>query len=301
MKTDLLRRLTERPILCDGGMGTQLFEAGLPPGEPGELWNLQRRDAIQAIHRAYRDAGCRLLTTNTFGGCVEALARHHLAEQADPINEAAASLAREVAGPDAWVLADIGPFGGFLEPIGDSLPDDVEAMFHRQAEALHRGGADIVVVETMVDPAEAVLAIRAARDVADWPIIATFAFNRAGDAFRTVMGAEIRRCMADAIDAGAAVVGANCGTNLSLEDYRELAEQVVYAAEGQPVIIQPNAGPPRHTGTGVRYDVEPRQMAELTRSLLDTGVRIVGGCCGTTPRHLAAMAQAMDQWSEEHG
>ena len=292
--TDLMTGLSHSPVLCDGGMGTQLLEAGLPTTTAGEAWNLDHPDAIEQIHRAYHGAGCRIITTNTFGGSSAALARHGLQAKADQINEAAARLARRVVGDDGWVAGNLGPFGGFLEPLGDDKPDDVKAMFARQAAALKRGGADVILVETMADPGEAALAIAAARELDDEPIIAAFAFEKGpGQAFATMMGADVPTALTAARDAGADIVGANCGTGLGVEDYRHLAEQLLAAAGDAPVIVQPNAGAPQVTAQGTVYAATPDDMAELARDLTEMGVRIVGGCCGTTPRHLAAMAGQM--------
>ncbi len=294
-RNDLLSELTRRPLLCDGAMGTQLIAAGLTPGSPGEAWNLDEPDAVEAIHRRYRQAGCDLITTNTFGGTTAALERHGLAGRADDLNRAGAAIARRAAGTEGWVLGDIGPFGGFLEPVGDMEPPALLAMFEQQAQSLKQGGADAVVVETMVAPDEMAIAIRAARAVGNWPIIATWAFNKADAGFRTIMGTTAAQAIAAALDAGADIVGANCGTGLSLDDYKRLAADLVLAARGKPVILQPNAGAPRTVGGKLVYDATPADMAALVKPLLEAGVKIIGGCCGTTPDQLAAMAAAMPQ------
>jgi 5-methyltetrahydrofolate--homocysteine methyltransferase len=287
---DLLATLAQRPLLGDGAMGTQLLAAGLAQGASPELWNIEQPQRIAAVHQRYRDAGCDLLTTNSFGGTTAVLGRHDLADRMAEINRAAAAIACQVAGDSAWVLGDIGPFGDFLEPVGEAKPDEVQAMFAQQAAALREGGADAIIVETMVDPAESALAVAAAKRAAGCPVIATFAFNRSGESFRTIMGTDVAAAISAAIDAGADVVGANCGTALSLDDYRRLAEQLLAAAGAVPVILQPNAGAPRNTDHGVCYEADAGQMAALARELLGMGVRIIGGCCGTTPDHLRAMA-----------
>jgi 5-methyltetrahydrofolate--homocysteine methyltransferase len=289
----LLDALTERPLLGDGAMGTQLFAAGLAPGVCGELWNLKHPDRIEAVHRAYADAGCDLLTTNTFGGCPLSLVRHNLADKAADMNRAAAEIARRVGGDDRWVLADIGPFGDFLEPLGTMTHDELLGAFKTQAAALHEGGADAALVETMADPGEVAVAVEAARAVADWPIIATFTFNIAGDSFRTMMGTDVADAMAAARDAGADIIGSNCGTDLSLDDYLRLAEQLVAAAEDKPVMLQPNAGAPILENGKTIHPATPDDMAALTTKLAAAGLRIIGGCCGTTPDHLRAMGIAL--------
>lgn len=291
--TNLLAALSTGPLLCDGAMGTQLFARGLMPGTCGELWNVERPDAVEAIHRAYRQAGCDLITTNTFGASGPSLDKHSLADRVESLNRAGAQAAVRAAGPEGWVLGDIGPFGGFLEPVGDTKPEELLEIFQRQAAALYAGGADAIIVETMSDPEELAIAVKAAKAATPQPVIATYAFGKAGQGFRTMMGAAVDTAIRQAIDAGADVVGANCGTSLSLEDYLVLAEQIRQAAGDTPVILQPNAGSPHMVEGKLVYPASPQEMANLVPALLKLGLRIIGGCCGTSPDHLRAMAGAM--------
>jgi 5-methyltetrahydrofolate--homocysteine methyltransferase len=274
-------------------MGTQLIERGLKLGESCALWNIERPREVQAIHRAYREAGCDLITTNTFGGNRLTLSTHGLADHARDINSKGAANAREAAGEDGWVLGDVGPFGGFLAPAGDMTADALMEVFTAQLQGLKEGGVDGIMIETMVDPAEVAVAVQAARQMGDWPVIATYAFSRRDGAFRTLMGTTAERAMQAAIDSGADVVGANCGTALSPDDYAALAEELLTTAGDVPVIVQPNAGAPRMTGQGVTYPASPAEMAKLAAVLCGAGVKVIGGCCGTTPAHLRAMASAV--------
>jgi methionine synthase I (cobalamin-dependent) len=293
-RPSLLDVLRQRPLLCDGGMGTQLIARGLGPGECADLWNLTRPDDVREVHRAYRAAGCDLLTTCSFQANTLALAAHGLADQADAINQAAAANARAATDDQAWVLGDIGPSGAFLEPMGEMTVGQLQQVFARQARALLDGGADAFIIETMSDPGEVAAAIVAARSVAPVPIIATYAFERSGDgAFRTMMGTTPSAAVSAAIDAGADVVGANCGTSLGLADYVALAGELVAAAGDVPVIVQPNAGTPVSQDGRMVHPASPADMAALVAPLCDAGVRVIGGCCGTTPAHLHAMAAAM--------
>jgi 5-methyltetrahydrofolate--homocysteine methyltransferase len=282
--------LARRPLLGDGATGTQLQLRGLAPGAAGELWNVDQPDLVQQVHQAYLIAGSDLLTTNTFGGSSFVLAGHGAATRVRELNLAGARLARETAGERAWVLGDMGPFGGLLEPLGEALPEEVTLAFRTQADALLEGGADLLLVETMSDPAEAALAVQAAKAAGAEFVIATYAFQQSAVGYRTMMGAGVPAALAAVIEAGADAVGANCGTELSLADYAKLTAELSAAAAGRPVIVQPNAGSPRLVDGRVCYDESAAQFAAAVPQFLPAGARIVGGCCGSTPAHIAAMA-----------
>ena len=306
---NLLATLAARPLQCDGATGTQLQSLGLQPGECCERWVLDHPDRVRLVHQRYLDAGADLLTTNTFAGTALSLAAHGLDARAAEINRTAARLAREVAGDRAWVLGDIGPFGGILEPYGETEPGTANDTFFDQAAALLEGGADAILVETMSDPTEAALAIAAARAAGAQCVIATFAFQKTPMGFRTMMGANPATAVNNALAAGADIVGANCGTQLTLDDYADLTAQLLSGAKlaaeltapantaaksaGVPVIVQPNAGSPEHDhATGaIRYEVTPEAFAAAAARYIALGARIVGGCCGTTPAHIAASAR----------
>jgi len=293
--TSLLHELSLRPLVCDGAMGTQLMARGLASGSCGMVWNVERPGDLGSIHQAYRNAGCDLITTNSFGGTRFALELHGLADRMAELNRAAASVARAAIGDTGWVLGDVGPFGDFLEPVGDVTPDELREAFQAQIAALLEGGADAILIETMSDPAEAVVGVEAAKACAkDIPVIATYCFQKtAPGEFRTMMGTTATEAMRRAIDAGADIVGTNCGTALGLDDYVELAGQLVAAAGKTPVIVQPNAGSPHVANGKTIYKATPEEMAATVTRLLDAGVRIIGGCCGTTPAHLAAMSRVV--------
>lgn len=290
-----VRRVRERPMLFDGAMGTLLIEAGVSLGECGVVWNVEKPDAIAGIHRQYLDAGCDIVTTNTFQASRVALEMHGLADRAAELNRAGAAVAREAAGDRALVAADIGPFGGFLEPLGDTTADELADVFDQQLRAHREGGADVALVETMSDPNEATRAVAAARAIGDWPVISTYAFQLAGDDFVTMMGAPAADVVRASIAAGADAVGANCGTGLDLDAYVRLAEALAAAAGDAPVILQPNAGSPIQQGGETVYPATPADMAERVPRLRDAGVAILGGCCGTSPAHLKAMREALDR------
>lgn len=282
-------------VVCDGGMGTQLIARGMTPSDCGMLWNEQRPEEVRAVHAAYAAAGCQILTTNSFGGTRSMLDRHGLGERTDELNRLAASLAREVAGVDCWLFGDVGPFGDFLEPVGDTTEDELDAIFREQIRALAEGGADAILIETMSAPEEVRVAAAAAAAVAPGlPVAVTYVFQRSGSEFRTMMGTTVADAIGAALDAGAAIAGANCGTDLGFDDCAALADQLVAAAQGAPVLLQPNAGAPKQSSDGsIYYDASPEEMATLAVRLRSSGVSIIGGCCGTTPAHLAAMAKAL--------
>jgi 5-methyltetrahydrofolate--homocysteine methyltransferase len=293
MKPNLIESCKTTSIVCDGAMGTQLIQRGMTTGECGMRWNAERPDDILAVHRAYREAGCRLIITNSFGGTRSMLDRHGLGAMTAEWNRRAAEIAREAAGPEGWVLGDVGPFGDFLEPMGDTTEGELEGIFREQIGALVAGGADAILVETMSDPCELAAGVRAARAVTNLPVIATYSFEKCGAQFRTFMGASVADAMTAAYDAGASMAGANCGTDLSLVDYLELARQIVAAADGRPTILQPNAGAPQMVDGRTFYSATPQDMAATARELRAIGIDLVGGCCGTTPAHLAAITAAL--------
>ena len=293
-KTPLLEELVKRPLVCDGAMGTQLIARGLVSGACGMTWNLDRPGDVGGIHLAYRNAGCDLITTNSFGGTRFALTLHGLEARVAELNRAAARVARAAAGDHGWVLGDVGPFGDFLEPVGDVTADELREAFQMQIAALLEGGADAILVETMSDPAEAIVGVEAAKACnPKIPVIVTYSFQKTGDEFRTMMGTNAADAMRRAIAAGADIVGTNCGTDLSLDDYVKLAGQLVAAAGKTPVIVQPNAGSPHMENGKTIYKATPEEMAATATRLLAAGVRIIGGCCGTTPALLTAMSRAV--------
>lgn len=294
-RPDLLTELATRRLCGDGAMGTQLLARGLKGGECGMLWNVDRASVVREIHAAYRTAGSDLITTNSFGGSSFMLKRHGLADRTEELNRAAAEIARDAVGEAGWVLGDVGPFGDFLQPIGETTPHELRDIFQRQIEALLAGGADAILLETMSDPAEVAIGIEAAKACdASVPLIVTYAFQKtASGRFRTMMGTSVEEAMRRATDAGAQIIGANCGARLDLNDYVELAKTIFAVADGAYVMIQPNAGPPRTEGERTVYDATPEQMAATTLQLVSSGVRIVGGCCGTTSDHLLAISRAL--------
>jgi 5-methyltetrahydrofolate--homocysteine methyltransferase len=283
-----------RVLLGDGAMGTELQRAGLPPGQSGELWNLEQPGRVEAIHRAYAEAGSDVVLTNTFGANPWVLGRYQLAGSLEAIARSAAELARRSVPPGVFVLGDIGPTGALPKPLGDATIEQFHDAFLQQAHALLAGSADGIIVETMSAVEEAVAAVRAAREAGAPFVIGSMTFDRTKDgAFRTMMGVRPEFAARALVEAGADIVGANCGTNMAVADYVQLAATLCSAVTC-PVMIQPNAGRPELAGGQTVYRLSPADFADAMRGVVKAGARIIGGCCGTTPAHIAAVRQMLD-------
>ena len=303
MKPLLQDAIRQRPLLGDGAMGTQLMLAGLEQGNCGEAWNLTHPERVLAIQRRYVEAGSDCIITNTFGGSPIMLGRHGEAEQIRAINKAGVEIARKAFGNrEGYVLGDIGPFGGLLEPFGEFTQDQVRAAFEEQAAALVEGGADAIIIETQTSLEELLLAIRAAQAAGARCIIGSMAYDVTldGSTFRTMMGVEPEQAAEFMEDNGAHIVALNCGTRMDMQ--RALAAVERYKAVcSLPVMVQPNAGQPRLENMKVVYDETPEQMVRGLRPLLDAGANIVGACCGSTPDHIRAFRAVMDRFLESKG
>ena len=294
MTFDVREACRQRVVLADGAMGTELQKAGLGLGDSGERWNLERPDRVEAIQRAYVEAGCDLIITNSFGANRWVLGRYGLADRVGDVNRAAAAIARRAAGPRG-VLGDIGPFGGLLAPLGEVTVQEVQQAFLGQAQALLAGGADGIIIETMGALDEAAAAVRAARAAGAAVIIASMAFDRTrkGDV-RTMMGVSPQDAAVALVGAGADVVGANCGTKMMPPDFVEVVS-AMKANVAVPIIVQANAGQPELVDGRAVYRLSPEQFAAGMREVISAGASIVGGCCGTTPAHLAALRAAIGE------
>lgn len=285
---DLRERLARGDaIVGDGAWGTLLMERGLAPGEPPELFNLNRPEVIEEIAALYLDAGAEIITTNTFGGSPLKLESFALADRTEDINAQAVAAVRRAVGGSAYVSASIGPTGRLLIPFGDTEPARMAAAFERQAAALAGAGVDLFCVETMTDLDEATLAVTAIRTVAPHvPILATMTFEKTRRGFFTVMGVSIPAAARALQAAGADIVGSNCG--FGIDTMIEIAREFKQHA-GVPIAIQANAGLPIIRDGATVYPETPDDVAARAPDLLAAGVQIVGGCCGTTPAHIRAL------------
>ena len=279
-----------RPVLTDGAWGTQLQARGLPIGACPDAWNLDRPHLVEEVARAYVAAGSRVILTNTFGASSLALARHGLADRAREINRIGVEISRRAAGSAAKVFASIGPTGKMLA-MGEVSADEVRASFLEQAEAMAEGGADAVVVETMTDLEEARLAVRAAVE-AGLPVVACMVFDAGRDKDRTMMGVTPEQAVEALLEAGATAVGSNCGVGA-----REMLGvcRRIRAATSAPCWIKPNAGLPVLKDWRAVYQTTPQEFAEAAALLVDAGADFIGGCCGTGPEFIAALAKRLHQ------
>jgi methionine synthase I (cobalamin-dependent) len=282
-----------QPIVADGAMGTMLMANGLEFGDPPELWNIEHPELIRRVQRAYLAAGAQVLLTNTFGGNRLRLELHGRQDRVDELNRTAAVLARvevDAADHPAIVAGDMGPTGQIMETIGGTLtPDIAREVFAQQARALAAGGADVLWVETMNDVAETVAAIRGAKDAApDLPVIATMSFDTRG---RTMMGVTPEQAAAAMLEAGAVAIGGNCGNGP--EELVPVIERMRAAYPDAVLVAKGNVGMPQLVGMAVEYETTPATMADFARRFRDAGANVIGACCGSTPPHLQAMAEAI--------
>lgn len=285
-----VRRLREGPLLADGAMGTMLYARGVPYDQCFEAANLQRPDLVRGVHVAYLDAGAELLETNTFGANRLKLAAFGYGDEVDAINAAGVRLAREaieIAGRRAWVAGSVGPLGRQMAPLGALGAAEAEATFAEQARALAAAGADLILLETFSDLNEIAAAVRAAREATGLPVVAEMTFAQDG---RTLLGYAPEEVAARLEALGVAAVGANC--SVGPQGILEVVERMASATR-LPLSAMPNAGLPQYVGGRFAYVASPAYMAEHAATLVELGAALVGGCCGTTPEHIAAMRAAV--------
>jgi 5-methyltetrahydrofolate--homocysteine methyltransferase len=303
MKKLLQDAARERPLLGDGAMGTQLMLAGLEQGNCGEAWNLAQPDRVLAIQRRYTEAGADCIITNTFGGSRIMLNRHGEADDVAAINKAGVEIARRAFdGREGYVLGDIGPFGGLLQPYGDFTEAQVRGAFEEQAAALVEAGADAIIIETQTSLEELLIGIESAKKAGAPCIIGSMAYDVTldGSTFRTMMGIEPERAAEFMEENGAHIVALNCGTGMDMVRARTAVERYRNATT-LPLMVQPNAGKPRLVNMKVVYDETPEQMAADMMPLLEAGANVVGSCCGSTPDHTRAFRKVINEFLQSKG
>ena len=281
-------------------MGTQLQLAGLPSGHCGEAWNVDHPERILNIQRAYAEAGSDCILTNTFGASRIMLNRHGEGERTTDINQAAVRIVREAFNNgQGFVLGDIGPFGGLMEPYGEISRAEVEAAFREQARALVDAGADAIIIETQTALEELEIAIEASKEAGAPAIIGSIAFDKMldEDDVRTMMGVSPEHAAEFMAAQGCDILALNCGTGIDMNRAATIIRRY-RAISGLPTMAQPNAGQPVLENMQVVYKETPEEMVEGLPSLIDAGARIIGGCCGSTPDHIRKFRQYL-QFSQK--
>jgi 5-methyltetrahydrofolate--homocysteine methyltransferase len=288
---NILEDIKKRVILSDGAWGTFLQAKGLTPGECPELWNITHRNEVLDIAKNYICAGSDIIETNSFGGSIFKLSLYGLAGRVAEINEAASAISREAAGKDKYVAGSIGPTGNMIL-MGDVTEAELYDGFAQQSKALEKGGADIIIIETMTALDESALAVRAARENTNCTVILTMTFSKTprGE-YRTMMGASPEELVKVALAEGAHIVGSNCGNGIA---YMIGIVKEIRACDHEiPIMIQANAGVPELIDGKTVFRESPRHMASYVDELVSAGANIIGGCCGTTPEHIEAIGGAL--------
>ncbi|NLA76119.1 MAG: methionine synthase [Deltaproteobacteria bacterium] len=291
MKSIITEIKKGRVLISDGACGTELHKRGLKPGECPEAWNLTHHDDVLAIAKAYIDAGSDIILTNSFGANPVKLKNFKLEEKVIELNRAAAMISREAAGYTHFVFGSMGPTGLML-CMGGASEEEVYEGYCIQAKALAEGGVDALCIETMSDPVEAGLAIRAVKASTDCEAACTFVFNKSpsGD-FHTMMGLSIDNAIKIALDAGADIIGSNCGNGI--DGMIDIARLIRVHDNSTPILIQANAGLPVFKDGETVFRETPEQMAAKAADLIKAGANIIGGCCGTSSEHIRALAKAV--------
>ena len=294
-KSTLLEAIQTHILLGDGAMGTQLQLAGLPSGHCGEAWNIDHPDRILKIQRAYAQSGSDCILTNTFGASRIMLNRHQEAGRTVDINQAGVRIAREALNGQGFVIGDIGPFGGLMEPYGEIPRAEVEYAFREQARALVEAGADAIIIETQTALEELEIAIYAAKEAGSPAVIGSIAFDKMldEDDVRTMMGVSPEQAAEFMVEKGCDILALNCGTGIDMKRAAEIVRRY-RSISGLPTMAQPNAGQPVLENMQVLYKETPEEMGAGFPALLDAGARIIGGCCGSTPAHIRRFRELLN-------
>ena len=289
------RLKTGEVLVSDGAMGTMLFQRGLKPGECPEFFNLTHPEILEEIASLYFQAGADIIQTNTFGGSPLKLSNYQLETKTTEINQIAVSIVKKIVGERAYISGSCGPSGEMLVPYGNIENEIMYNSFREQILALINTGVDLICIETMTDLQEAMLAVKAAKSVSlTIPVMATMTFEKIPKGFYTIMGVSIEKAVDGLTQSGADIVGSNCGHGI--DNMIDIAKQIKRLTD-KPIIIQSNAGLPVSKNNELVYSESPTYFAEKTVQLIEAGVSIIGGCCGTTPDHVREIRRTVDSFS----
>ncbi len=282
-------------LLCDGAMGTELQKRGLPTGACPEEFNISNPEIIRSIHRDYFNAGSDIVETNTFGANRARLKLHGFENRTKEFCLAAALIARSVCPINKFVAGSIGPTGELLEPLGTLSESDAYSFFAEQAKALEEGGVDVLYIETMMAMEEAVLAVKASKENTELPVVASMTFELGNAGLRTMWGVDVKTAVEKYTEAGADVIGANCGKGF---DEMIAIVKELRPLTNKPIIAQANAGIPEWIHGMSVYLETPEVIAQKAEELITGGVNIIGGCCGTGPEHIKKIKEILNRYQE---
>lgn len=287
---NFLNELQNNILVCDGAMGTELQKRGLQPGESPELLNIEKPEIVFAIHQDYIKAGADIITTNTFGANSARLKLHELDHRVEEICDAALKLARKAAG-EKFVFASIGPLGEIIAPLGELPIQTAREYFERQISALANSEIDGFIVETMMALDEMELAVNSIQKKSSLPVIATMTFENGKSGLRTMWGVSVEEAVQKLTELKVDVIGANCGNGF---DDMIVIMREMRTLTSKPIIAQANAGIPKWIDGKSIYTETPDSIKEKVSELIQIGANIIGGCCGSTPEHICAIRNLVD-------